>query len=82
MPKKIACAAQRPQLAVRNARIKDITAIRDLVGRVYASTGMGSYTASQLRGHIHNFPEGRLSPSTTGASSATAPPSRSAPRWP
>ena len=60
MPKKTQSAPRRPQLMVRNARVKDIPAIRDLVSRVYAGAGMGTYTAGQLRGHIHNFPEGQF----------------------
>ncbi len=52
--------AGRTQLGVRNARVKDISAIRDLVTRVYAPHGMGTYTASMLRGQIHNFPEGQF----------------------
>jgi predicted amidohydrolase/ribosomal protein S18 acetylase RimI-like enzyme len=60
MPKKKPASQSQPQLLVRNARIKDIPAIRDLVTRVYAGTGMGTYSASMLRGQIHNFPEGQF----------------------
>ncbi len=52
--------ANKPQLVIRNARIKDIPAIRDLVTRVYAEAGMGTYSTSMLRGQIHRFSEGQF----------------------
>ena len=58
MPRKT--PDSKPQLLVRNARTKDIPAIRDLVTRVYADTPMDTYTTSMLRGQIHNFPEGQF----------------------
>jgi predicted amidohydrolase/ribosomal protein S18 acetylase RimI-like enzyme len=51
---------QRPRLVVRNARAKDIPAIRDLVNRVYLPLDMTGYTAAMLRGQINNFPEGQF----------------------
>ncbi len=46
------------QLIVRTARNADIPAIKALVGKVYPE--MGSYTSSQLRGQINNFPDGQF----------------------
>ncbi|MEY6431439.1 carbon-nitrogen hydrolase family protein [Thioalkalicoccus limnaeus] len=57
----------KPQLLVRNARVKDIPAIRDLVTRVYADSGLGTYSTSVLRGQIHNFPEGQFVAEYEGA---------------
>ncbi len=49
-----------PKLIVRNATIEDIPAIQALTEKVYASFfGTGSYSAAQLRGHLHQFPEGQ-----------------------
>jgi len=59
--------SQRPQLAVRNARPKDIPAIRALVSRVYGPLGLGSYSAAMLRGQINNFPEGQFVAEYEGA---------------
>lgn len=53
-------SSSRPQLLVRNARIKDIHAIRDLVSKVYQGTGVSTYSPAMLRGQIHNFPEGQF----------------------
>jgi predicted amidohydrolase/ribosomal protein S18 acetylase RimI-like enzyme len=58
--KKKATEQQRPRLVVRNARVKDIPQIRDLVNRVYAPLGMSGYTSAMLRGQINNFPEGQF----------------------
>jgi predicted amidohydrolase/GNAT superfamily N-acetyltransferase len=60
MPAKKQGAEDRPKLLVRNARIRDIHAIRELVDRVYAPKGMSGYSAAMLRGQIHNFPEGQF----------------------
>ncbi|GAB4347444.1 MAG: bifunctional GNAT family N-acetyltransferase/carbon-nitrogen hydrolase family protein [Gammaproteobacteria bacterium] len=46
------------RLIVRGARIDDIPAIKALVKKVYPD--MGSYSSSQLRGQINNFPEGQF----------------------
>ena len=51
---------QRPRLMVRNARVKDIPAVRDLILRVYDPLGMSGYTTAMLRGQIHNFPDGQF----------------------
>ncbi|KAA3628975.1 MAG: GNAT family N-acetyltransferase [Proteobacteria bacterium] len=48
----------KSQLIVRNAKTSDVPAIKSLVGKVYPE--MGSYTSSQLRGQINNFPEGQF----------------------
>jgi len=59
--------ASKPQILLRNARIKDIPAIRELVTRVYADSNMSTYSASMLRGQIHNFPEGQFVAEYEGA---------------
>jgi predicted amidohydrolase/ribosomal protein S18 acetylase RimI-like enzyme len=58
--KKKRTEQQRPRLTVRNARVKDIPAARDLILRVYQPLGMTGYTTAMLRGQIHNFPEGQF----------------------
>jgi predicted amidohydrolase/GNAT superfamily N-acetyltransferase len=51
----------RPKLVVRNAVAEDIPAIRALSRKVYATLGeYGVYSAAQLRGHQHQFPEGQF----------------------
>lgn len=53
--------ATRPKLVLRNATSKDIPGIRALTAKVYASLGSnGAYSAAQLRGHQHHFPEGQF----------------------
>jgi predicted amidohydrolase/GNAT superfamily N-acetyltransferase len=59
-PKKKSVASHKPQLVVRNARVRDIPAIRTLVSAVYGPLGMGGYSAPMLRGQINNFPEGQF----------------------
>jgi predicted amidohydrolase/predicted N-acetyltransferase YhbS len=53
MPKKISA-----RLEVRQAGLKDIRGILDLLGRAYP--GMENYTSAQIRGQINNFPEGQF----------------------
>lgn len=60
MPSTNKSQSARPPLIVRNARIKDIHAIRALVTKVYRGTGMGTYSRAMLLGQIHNFPEGQF----------------------
>ena len=43
-------------IEVRNASVKDIKEIIEVVGITYKK--MGSYTEDMLRGQITNFPEG------------------------
>lgn len=51
----------RPKLVVRNAVPADIPGIQDLSRRVYAALGeSGTYATAQLRGHLHQFPEGQF----------------------
>lgn len=57
----------KPPLIVRNARVKDIPAIRALDARVYGASGMGSYSRAMLMGQIHNFPEGQFVAEYEGA---------------
>ena len=44
------------RLEIRNAKIKDIRGIADLVRRVYED--MPAYTHGEIRGQINNFPDG------------------------
>ena len=60
-------SAEKPRLIVRNARIRDIAAIRALVAKVYAPSGMSSYSPAMLRGQINNFPEGQFVAEYDGA---------------
>ena len=53
-------STEHPKLKVRNARISDATAIRNLVEHVYAGTGTPLYSESMIRGQINNFPEGQF----------------------
>ncbi|MBK1645593.1 carbon-nitrogen hydrolase [Thiocapsa imhoffii] len=57
----------KPPLTIRNARVKDIQAIRALVARVYQDSGMGTYSRAMLLGQIHNFPEGQFVAEYEGA---------------
>lgn len=50
----------KPLLIVRNARIKDIPHVRNLVSRVYQASNLGTYSRAMLLGQIHNFPEGQF----------------------
>ncbi len=52
--------SELPLLQIRNARVADVTAIRDLVERVYAGSGNPTYSESMLRGQINRFPEGQF----------------------
>lgn len=56
--KKITQQDQKPKLVIRNAKLKDIQAIRDLVARVYPDDV--SYTKDMLRGQINSFKEGQF----------------------
>ena len=47
-----------PRLEVRTARPSDVSAILDLIGRVYV--GVENYTPGMIRGQINNFPEGQF----------------------
>ncbi len=47
-------------LQVRNAERADIPAIRELVNRVYAGTGIEGYSRGALEGHQNHFPEGQF----------------------
>jgi predicted amidohydrolase/ribosomal protein S18 acetylase RimI-like enzyme len=67
MPSTPKTRPAKPPLTVRNARVKDIPAIRSLVARVYAKTGMGGYSRAMLLGQIHNFPEGQFVAEYQGA---------------
>lgn len=51
-------SASKPQLIVRNARVSDAKAICSLSGRVYEDEG--PYTQAQIKGQIHNFPDGQF----------------------
>ena len=53
-------ANPRARLGVRNATLKDVSAIADLTTRVYQGTGMYGYSSGALRGQISNFPEGQF----------------------
>ncbi len=48
----------KPRLVIRNATLSDVPAIRALCAKVY--TDMEPYGTDQLRGQIHNFPEGQF----------------------
>lgn len=50
----------KAKLIIRNARVADVTEIRDLSERVYAGTGNPTYAESMLRGQINSFPEGQF----------------------
>lgn len=51
----------RPKLVLRNATPQDIPGIHALTAKVYAALGSdGAYTAAQLRGHQHHFPQGQF----------------------
>ena len=51
----------RPKLIIRNAEPSDIPGIQELSRKVYAALGeAGAYTQAQLRGHLHQFPEGQF----------------------
>jgi predicted amidohydrolase/GNAT superfamily N-acetyltransferase len=50
----------KPKLLVRNARIRDIPAIRALSEKVYVPTGLQGYASATLRGQINNFPDGQF----------------------
>jgi predicted amidohydrolase/GNAT superfamily N-acetyltransferase len=51
----------KARLVVRNAAAGDIPGIQALSGKVYAAFGSaGAYSAAQLRGHQHQFPEGQF----------------------
>ncbi len=50
----------RSRLRVRNASVRDVPAIADLSGRVYAGTGMHGYSEGPLTGQVNNFPEGQF----------------------
>jgi len=49
----------KPKLIVRNARSEDETAILTLSRKVYVKKEL-VYTRDQLRGQLHNFPEGQF----------------------
>ena len=50
-----------PKLIVRNAVPADIPGIRALMLKAYPSFGqIGAYTEAQLRGQMHQFPEGQF----------------------
>jgi predicted amidohydrolase/ribosomal protein S18 acetylase RimI-like enzyme len=67
MPSTARPKPAKPPLIVRNARVKDIPAIRALDARVYGASGMGSYSRAMLLGQIHNFPEGQFVAEFEGA---------------
>ncbi|CRI65374.1 putative enzyme [Thiocapsa sp. KS1] len=67
MPSTSKSKPTKPPLIVRNARVKDIPAIRALDARVYGASGMGSYSRAMLLGQIHNFPEGQFVAEYEGA---------------
>jgi predicted amidohydrolase/GNAT superfamily N-acetyltransferase len=50
--------APSAKLILRNATLKDIDRLRELIRRVYPD--LGGYTAGMLRGQIANFPEGQF----------------------
>jgi predicted amidohydrolase/GNAT superfamily N-acetyltransferase len=50
-----------PKLVIRNAVAADIPGIRDLMAKAYPSFGShGIYSEAQLRGQLHQFPEGQF----------------------
>lgn len=57
-PRAEAEAERKAKLIVRTAMIKDIRAIQALCRAVYPD--MAPYTQAQIRGQIHNFPEGQF----------------------
>lgn len=65
--KKKSVASQKPRVAVRNARVRDIPAIRALVSTVYGPLDMSGYTSAMLRGQINGFPEGQFVAEYEGA---------------
>jgi predicted amidohydrolase/GNAT superfamily N-acetyltransferase len=67
MPSTARPKPAKPPLIVRNARVRDIPAIRALDARVYGASGMGSYSRAMLLGQIHNFPEGQFVAEFEGA---------------
>ena len=58
MKKTTQSSDSKRRLTVRNARIRDIPAINDLIERVYKDEGMGAYSHGELSGQIHHFPQG------------------------
>jgi predicted amidohydrolase/GNAT superfamily N-acetyltransferase len=50
----------RSRLRVRNATLRDTASISDLSARVYAGTGMSSYSVGLITGQINNYPEGQF----------------------
>ncbi len=50
--------SSKPKLIVRNAKLKDVAAIRELCRKIYLDTA--PYTVAQLRGQIQNFPAGQF----------------------
>ncbi|KTD15008.1 GNAT family N-acetyltransferase [Legionella israelensis] len=50
---------KNPKIIVRNAKPKDIGAIRELVGLVYPSE-MENYPPDALRGHMNHYPQGQF----------------------
>jgi predicted amidohydrolase/GNAT superfamily N-acetyltransferase len=53
-------ANPKSQLFIRNATLKDVSAIRDLTTRAYEGTGMYGYSEGALTGQINNFPAGQF----------------------
>ena len=52
---------QLPKLIVRQAALADIAGIRDLMAKAYPAFGpTGVYSEAQLRGQMHQFPEGQF----------------------
>ncbi len=62
MPNKSSATLNNPKsrLTVRNATIKDVSAIAGLTSRVYANTGMQGHNEGALTGQINNFPAGQF----------------------
>ena len=50
----------KSQLYIRNATLKDVSAICDLTTRAYAGTGMHGYSEGAVTGQINNFPAGQF----------------------
>jgi predicted amidohydrolase/GNAT superfamily N-acetyltransferase len=57
---KKALQADKSPLEIRNARLEDVEAIRDLTERVYAGSGMHGYPHEMITGQINHFPEGQF----------------------
>ena len=52
----MASTSSKARLEVRQAKLKDVRAIGDLVRRAYAE--LPAYTQGEIRGQINNYPEG------------------------